>query len=182
MSTPTQAITVQRSEAFFRLCNDRNARSPYLRNKARIIEALGLLGVEAQKVRQIMEDVVQIWRRDGPTNLRTREGQKRREDTTAEVSTLYPEVFSMPCNGPEEDLFVREKAIHAMVWYATSRTRPARPRPQRAVPGPAQQPQAQSQAQVQAQAQIQAQPQVQAQAQAQLQAQAQAATNYNYYY
>jgi hypothetical protein len=115
MSTPNQAITVQRSEAFFQLCNDRNARSPYLRNKARIIEALGLLGVDAQKVRQIMEHVVQIWTRDGPTNLRTREGQKRREDTTAEVSTLYSEVFGMPCNGPEEYHFVREKAIHAMV-------------------------------------------------------------------
>jgi hypothetical protein len=58
-----------------------------------------------------------------------------------EVSTLYPEVFGMPCNGPGEDHFVREKAIRAMVWYATSRTRPARPRPQRAVSGPAQQPQ-----------------------------------------
>ncbi|KIW73917.1 hypothetical protein PV04_01996 [Phialophora macrospora] len=148
MSAPTQ-VPVQRSEAFFRLCNDRNARAPYLRNKDRIITALGLLGVPAQKVRQILEQVVRIWKRDGPTNLRTKEGQKRRDDTTAEVSGLYPEVFGMPCNGPEEGQFLREKAIHAMVWYATSRTRPQRPPRSRTA----------QQAQAQAQAQPQPQPQ-----------------------
>ncbi|OCT53141.1 hypothetical protein CLCR_10921 [Cladophialophora carrionii] len=164
MSAPTQ-VTAQRTEAFFRHCNDRNAKSPYLRTKPRIIEALGLLGVPSLKARVIMERVVRIWQRDGPTNLRTREGQKRREDTTAEVSTIYPEVFAMPCNGPEEELFVREKAIHAMIWYATSRTRPQRRRGARRA---AQQSQTQAQ-----QSQTQAQ---QSQTQAQ-QSQTQAATN-----
>ncbi|EXJ63770.1 hypothetical protein A1O7_00105 [Cladophialophora yegresii CBS 114405] len=166
---PQATVIPQRTEAFFRLCNNRNDKSPYLRTKPRIIAALGLFGVSDQKAKEIMERVLRIWRRDNSelVNLRTKEGQRRRANITTEVKNIYPEVFEMLCRGPEERQFLREKAIHAMVWYATSRTRPPRRRRRAAQPQVSAQAQPQPATQATAQAPPQAQPQTQAQSQAQ---------------
>ena len=124
MSNPN-AIPVGRTEDFFRLCNGHRARAQYLRSFERISGALGVLGVSLGKVREIIAVVDNIVLRDGVLNLRVREGQQWRTNTVTEVSNQYPEVFDRTCNGPEEEKFVRERGIHAMIRYAINRANKA---------------------------------------------------------
>lgn len=121
-------------EAYLRTCNNRKGKRPYLRNKKRIVEAFDMLGVRADKVKEMMDRVLVIWKHKGPIKLNTTEGKDRRDEITREVKIEYSEVFGTASGGPEEMEFLNKKGIYAMVYYATTITRTRKPRTKRPVP------------------------------------------------
>ncbi|KAJ9605214.1 hypothetical protein H2200_010604 [Cladophialophora chaetospira] len=118
------AVPIARTEAYFRLCNT-TSRAPYIRSKARIVAALGVLGHNEDKVDHIMGVLEAERRRQSIDNLQTQQARTWRVNTTALLKTRFPEVFRMQTNGPEEFKFINETIVGRLIWCTVERARAA---------------------------------------------------------
>jgi hypothetical protein len=121
--------TPVRNEAYWATFN-KNA-STWLRSRPRIVQCLVLLGHTQARANEVLDSINTIWLRGSPINLSFPTPQEaiRRDSAIAEVSQLFPEVFTnFTPNGPEEAKFLNEKIGHALVCVVNEQARNRRNR------------------------------------------------------